>query len=294
MTILIIDVDGKPTNLYVDERLYNAIEKKIKKRIQRKDQDLVWIIDGKERSGKSTFAMQLAKILDPDFNLNQVCMTPEEFTKAVTKAKKGDCIVYDEAFTGLSSRGSLTEINRMLVSLMMEMGQKNLYILIVMPTFFMLDKYVALFRAHGLFHIYEKNGKRGFWTFFNNKKKNLLYLLGKKLFSYNKPRSKTMGRFANQYVISEEDYRQKKRETLNKKSRLTKYQVIQGQRNGLIYLLYRKFNLTQFQISALFKEIGYTLAQNSISEIITEFESAIKEDEIEMSKQKLNKLEVTA
>src|SRR3990167_7437390 len=228
MTILLINIDGKPANLYVDDRLLNAIEKKIKARIQRKDQDLVWIIDGKERSGKSTFAMQLAKILDPDFNIIKVCMNPDEFTKAVIKAKKGDCIVYDEAFTGLSSRGSLTEINRMLVSLMVEMGQKNLYILIVLPTFFMLDKYVALFRAHGLFHVYEKRGKRGFWVFFNNKKKNLLYLTGKKFLSYAKPRSKTIGRFTNQYVIDEDEYRDKKKGALNRKSRLTKYQVIMG------------------------------------------------------------------
>src|SRR3990167_7310560 len=277
MTIVSVDVDGIPTNLYVDERLLNAIETKIKKRIQRKDQDLVWIIDGKERSGKSTFAIQLAKILDPKFNLSKICMTPEEFTKAVIKAKKGDCIVYDEAFTGLSSSGSLTEINRMLVSLMMEMGQKNLYILIVLPTFFMIDRYVALFRAHGLFHVYEKQGKRGFWTFFNDKKKNFLYLTGKKYFSYNKPKSRTMGRFTSQYAVNEEDYRDKKRKTLNKKSRLTKYQVIMGQRNALICLLYTKFNLNQSQISDLFKEVGYTLARNTISEIITDFKNALKE-----------------
>ena len=277
MTIVSVDVDGIPTNLYVDERLLNAIETKIKKRIQRKDQDLVWIIDGKERSGKSTFAIQLAKILDPKFNLSKICMTPEEFTKAVIKAKKGDCVIYDEAFTGLSSRGSLTEINRMLVSLMMEMGQKNLYILIVLPTFFMIDRYVALFRAHGLFHVYEKQGKRGFWTFFNDKKKNFLYLTGKKYFSYNKPKSRTMGRFTSQYAVNEEDYRDKKRKTLNKKSRLTKYQVIMGQRNALICLLYTKFNLNQSQISDLFKEVGYTLARNTISEIITDFKNALKE-----------------
>lgn len=93
MTLVPIEIDGEQDNLYVDNKLYHAIETIIRPKVQRKDQDLVWIIDGGERKGKSVFAMQLAKILDPSFNLDKICMTPEEFTKAVMKAKKGDCVL---------------------------------------------------------------------------------------------------------------------------------------------------------------------------------------------------------
>ena len=49
------------------------------------------------------------------------------------KRKKGQCIIYDEAFTGYSSRSSLSPINRVLVSLAMQIRQKNLFIIIILP-----------------------------------------------------------------------------------------------------------------------------------------------------------------
>jgi len=69
------------------------------------------------------------------------------------KTKKGQCIIFDEAFTGLSSRGALSGINKALVGLMMQMRQKNLFVIMVLPTFFMLDKYAAIFRAKALIHV---------------------------------------------------------------------------------------------------------------------------------------------
>jgi len=133
----------------LNEKITKADKTKVLPKIRKKDFDWVWIVDGVEGCGKSVFALQLAKILDPTFNLSRVCMTPQEFTRAILKAGKGQCVVFDEAFTGLSSRASLTEINRLIVSLMMEMRQKNLFVIIVMPTIFLLDRYVAIFRARG-------------------------------------------------------------------------------------------------------------------------------------------------
>lgn len=271
MVVLDITIDGNSRSLYMDKELYRRIENNIKPKIEKKDNDWFWIVDGGEGAGKSVFAMQLAKVLDPSFCLERVCMIPEEFTKAVIRAKKGECIVFDEAFTGLSSRSSLSEINRLIVSLCMEMRQKNLFIIVVMPTIFMLDRYVALFRAKGLFHIYTKDGKRGRWVYFNNKSKKLLYILGKKLFSYAKPKSKFRGRFSNQYTINEQAYRDKKKEALNKKSRGTRTETYKFQRDILLYLMNKKYNVTQFQIALDCKKVGgFTLKQSTISEIITE------------------------
>ncbi len=254
----------------MDGRLNNSIEDKVKPKILKKDNDLVWIVDGLEGSGKSVFAMQVAKVLDPSFDLERVCMSPEEFTKAILKAKKGQCVVFDEAFTGLSSRASLTEINKLLVSLMMEMRQKNLFVIIVMPTFFMLDKYVALFRARGLFHVYLKRGKRGRWVYFNNKKKKLLYLMGRKLYDYSKPKSKFRGRFMDVYTINEVTYREKKQDALMKKSRSTKAETYKAQRDTLFYIMNKKSGLNHVKISELCGKYGFKIARNTISEIIIE------------------------
>lgn len=270
MAVFEIYVEGVKRSLYMDNELRSRILNKIRPKIELKDHDWVWVVDGAEGSGKSVFAMQLAKVLDPTFDLSRVCMSPDEFTKAIIRAKHGQAVVFDEGFTGLSSRASLSEVNRLIVSLMMEMRQKNLVVIIVMPTIFLLDKYVALFRAKGLFHVYTKEGKRGRWVYFNNKNKKLLYILGKKLFSYSKPRSRFRGRFRDQYTVPEQEYRDKKREALIKKSRTTRAETYKYQRDLLFYLIHKKYNVPQFQISLDCKKLGFKIKQNTISEVITE------------------------
>ena len=267
MTVLNIDVEGGAKTLYMDNELYKRIITVIKPKVEKKDNDWFWIVDGGEGTGKSVFAFQLARVLDSNFNLDKIAMTPNEFTKAVLKAKKGECIVFDEGFTGLSSRASLTEINRVMVGLMMEMRQKNLFIIVVMPTIFLLDRYVALFRAKGLFHIYLKNGKRGRWIYFNNKKKKLLYIYGKKLISYSKPRSKLRGRFYDQYTINEKEYRLKKHKALMGKSRGTRAETFKAQRDKLLFIMRERLGLNTIKISNLLKIEGVSLARNTITEI---------------------------
>jgi len=282
MVLVKIKVNQEEKDLYVDGHLHEQIENKIKVKVGKKDNDWVWIIDGTEGSGKSVLAQQLAKLLDPSFNIDRMCMSPKEFTKAVLSAKKGQCVVFDEAFTGLSSRASLTEINKLLVSLMMEMRQKNLYVIIVMPTFFLLDRYVALFRARGLIHVYLKNGKRGRWVYFNNKKKKLLYLQGKKLFNYSKPKSKFRGRFYDNYTIDEALYREKKAKALMEKSRSTKAETFRIQRDKLLFGYKQKMKLNDTQLFHFCKkECNLNLSRRRISEIMLEIEKKKLKEQIE-------------
>lgn len=268
MVVLNIEVEGEKKTLYMDDKLHTQIETKVKPKIKKKDYDWVWIVDGTEGAGKSMLAMQLGKVLDPTLSIDRICMTPNEFTKAIVKAKKGQCIIFDEAFTGLSSRASLTEINKLIVSLMMEMRQKNLFVIIVMPTIFLLDRYVALFRAKGLFHVYLKNGKRGRWIYFNNKKKKLLYLLGKKLFSYGKPKSRFRGRFYEKYTISEQEYRDKKGDALVKKSRSTKAEVYKSQRDLLFYIMNETLKINRSRMVKLCEKVGWKVGNTTIFDAV--------------------------
>lgn len=232
--------------------------------------------------------MQLGKYLDANLNLDQVCMSPTEFIKAVVRANKGQCIIYDEAYAGLSSRGALTEINNLLIGLMMEMRQKNLFIIIVLPTFFLLDKYVALWRARGLFHIYFKSGRRGRWIFFNKLKKKILYLTGKKLYSYKEPRSHFGGRFSDQYTIDEEEYREKKRNALISKKRETRIEKYMNQRNTLVWILNQKFKKNPTLISKICKEYDFNLPRTTINDILLIKEKEIAQKElIEEEKEKI-------
>jgi len=211
MTILNFP-DG--TRCYMDGKLDTETDK-VKKYVG-KDDDAVYIIDGSEGSGKSVLAQQVAKKLDPTFDETRMCMNAEEFNSVITKAKQYHAVVFDEAFRGLNSREALGATNKLLITKMMEMRQKNLFVIIVLPSFFMLERYVALHRAKGLFHVYRKNGKRGFWMFFSMRRKQKLYLLGKQMMTYSGkgfPSSNFKGRFYNQYVINEEKYRKRKHES---------------------------------------------------------------------------------
>lgn len=279
MVVLDIEVEGNKKTLYMDNNLHSQIGTKIKPKILKKDFDWVWVVDGSEGSGKSVFAQQLAKVLDPSFCVERMCMTPDEFTKAILRAKKGQCVIFDEAFVGLSSRASLTEINKLMVSLMMEMRQKNLFVIIVMPTFFMLDRYVALFRARGLFHIYLKYGKRGRWIYFNQKKKRYLYLKGKKLLSYSEPKSQFRGRFMDQYTINEVKYREKKKNALMKKSRSTKAETYKFHRDTLFWILHEKLKHNYTHIAKMCKDLGYSVDRTTIYDAIMEKKKEFLEKE---------------
>jgi hypothetical protein len=186
------------------------------KSVVSKDWDWVMLIDGGEGSGKSVIAQQGAHEVDPTINLDRITFTPEEFKTAIINAKKYQAVIYDEAYTGLSSRGTMSDINKTLVSMLAEIRQKNLFVFIVMPTFFDLDRYVGIWRSRGLIHVYTDKGYgRGYFAYYNKDKKKNLYILGKKFYDYKKPRPNFRGRFTNHYIVNEEEYRQKKLKALS-------------------------------------------------------------------------------
>lgn len=180
----------------------------------KQDWDMICIVSGAEGAGKSVLAQQCAKHVDPDFNIERVCFNPKEFISSINKAKKFQAIVYDEAYGGMSSRAAMSEVNRSLMGVLAEIRQKNLWVFIVLPSFFELDKYAAIHRSRFLLHVYAKDFKRGRFSFYSFDRKKLLYVLGKKYYSMSKPRPNFIGRFVKGYTVDEEEYRQKKLDAL--------------------------------------------------------------------------------
>jgi len=256
-------------DFYIDDKLKRQLDSRVKGALGKKDEDYVLIVDGGERSGKSVFAMQLGKYIDPTLSLERVCFTSDEFRKAILNAKKKQTVIFDEAYRGLSAKGALTEMNRILVSLMMEMGQKNLCVIIVLPTFYLVEKYVALWRARGLFHIFRKRGKKGYWVFFNKAKITRLYLKGKKDYSYYYERSGFKGRFYNNYVISEEKYRKLKDISLKKGYRHTRQEKFKEHRDKLLYVIKKEMGLSLDEMAELLKIHNIPLKKTILSEILS-------------------------
>lgn len=218
------------------------------KRLVKKDWDFVFIIDGMEGGGKSTFAIQLAIYLDNDFNLSRVVFDSEAFEKAVLKAEKYQAIIYDEAITGLYSREAMQYINTTLTKLLAQIRQKNLFIFVILPSFFDLDKYVAMWRARGLFHIYTKDFSRGYFTFYDYSTKKDLYIVGKKYYNYNMKTPTFKGRYTS-FNPFEKEYRKLKTESIEK--RQTQSINPFYQRDKLIQAMWRDYGVKQREIAKI-------------------------------------------
>lgn len=184
----------------------------------RKDDDVVMIVDGRERCGKSVFAMQLGYYLsNGNLRLENITMTPEDFMKSVKQASKYDVLIFDEAYLGLSSRDAMSSYNKMILKTLVTVGQKNLILILVLPSVFDLSKYAVLHRADCLLHCYKnKDGQRGHFSFYNNLQLKNLYMAGKKFYSYKYPSPFFSKRFTAKYLIDEQAYRKKKLDSLNK------------------------------------------------------------------------------
>lgn len=193
------------------------------KKMLRDDNDLVIIIDGGEGSGKSVLAQQVATTLDPTFNINRITFTPRAFMQAVKDAQKYEAVIYDEAFSGLINRTSLTWTNLIIVKMLAEVRQKNLALIIVAPTFFDLDRYVALWRSRFLINVYRgKQYERGYFRFFSFEKKKDLFVDGRQRYNYLCTKPDFYGRFSNYYTVNEHSYRQLKYQALvNRKDNLS-------------------------------------------------------------------------
>lgn len=259
--------------MYIDPLLAGLLDQ-VKKRVINRDNDYVMVIDGEEGSGKSVLAMNIAKYLDPSFDLNDIVFTAEDFMNRVKTAPKYKTILLDEAYNSANSRASLTSTNRAMACVSTEMRQQNLFVIIVLPSFFDLDKHFALHRTKSLFHTYlTEEGKRGQFIVFPKNEKRLLYLFGKKTYSYSKPNSPLPAmRFNKYYPVDEEEYRNKKREAF--KSRGIKQESPNHkwklQRDALIRYFYRKGDIKYKDFVDIFDKEGIKgITEKQIGNIVT-------------------------
>lgn len=261
-------VDRKLVTLWGKNSLYN---------MKKYNNDRVYIVDGRERAGKSWFAFQQMCYLEPSL-LNDVekftsriCFSPNEFDKTCRNLKNG-VIVFDEAFRGLSSRSSLSKTNKMIVQTLMEVGQNNNIIFIVLPSFFLLDVYPAMLRSDNLFHIYQepKTRMRAF-VGYNRDDKNKIYQEGLrkgwKYTVYSKFKGRYYGKFPGgkkfeeAYLKKKNDYVQKvKKENTPEEKRTLKDDYFS------IFVTYFKIknNLTETETEKALKELGIEIKRSAI------------------------------
>ena len=257
-------------------------------KLKKMDNDKVYIVDGRERTGKSTFAIQQACYIDPTlvYDISRICFSADEFLEAIKKTDSTDkitkCVVFDEAFRGLSSRGAMSKVNKKIITALMEVGQKNLVIFIVMPSFFMLDLYAAMLRSNALFHIaLDKRSKKRAFYIYPYKKKGLLYQNGvRKGWNYD-IKTKNKGFFYDNFPKKAEDevvkaffaaYLRKKRKSLVESEtegiEEQEDSKHEQQKNLMIYDMYEKEGLSTVKIAKKLTEAGIPISQRTIWNII--------------------------
>lgn len=217
----IVNVSG--TSFHMNDNLIKKWDKIKDGKLKILDEDRAYVVDGRERTGKSLFTLQQGSYIDPEIiedqkdgivlpripipeNLKswedksewrteaikrfkdgtlipQINFNTEGTLKAIrfykSTEKKTKVISFDEAFRGMSSKGVLSKENKKLVQAMMEMGQSNLILWIVSPSFFLLELYPAVLRTNALFHVKKDNkSKKRAVRIFNFRKKAMLYQIG--------------------------------------------------------------------------------------------------------------------
>jgi len=229
----------------------------------RDDNDAIVVVDGVEGSGKSVLAMTIGKYIDPDLSLDNVIFNPQDFKTQVMKAKKYQVIVFDEAISGLRSANWATSVSRSLISLIGQIRQLNLCIVIVIPSIFELHRYIAIHRSRALIHVQrDKKNKRGFFRAYSYDRKRKLYAIGKKYMDHNVVLSDFYGRFTNHYPVDEKKYRAKKATALTAPEEQPmsvtnlKFEKAETRFHCLTWFL-------KFKLDMTYREIHKILSENS-------------------------------
>lgn len=187
------------------------------KKIIKKKWDAVFLIDGNERGGKSTLGMTAAWYLsDTKITIDNFAAGMQDAAEKIEKLPDKSILFVDEGSLVFNSKDSMTRESKKLQKVLDVVGQKNMVFIIVLPSFFDLNKNIATRRSRFLLHVYTGNDMiRGRFSYFSPNKKRHLYTLGKKNFgSYAKPKSDWLGKYDEFELPFNEEYLKLKRKSL--------------------------------------------------------------------------------
>lgn len=213
---------------YIDDWFVKELDF-MKKKVHQ-NWDMIGCVDGNfTGSGKSLLAQQAAYYLDQTFDFSRISWTYQDFANKIINAKPFTAFIYDEAMAGLNARRAMSKVNIEISTLLAEIRQKNLFIIIVLPCFYDLDKTVAVYLSKWLVHIKSAKLIRGHYSFYSAQRKKVLYIQGKKLMNYQVVPPNFVATFSQpekknekqewtktQYVVDDKTYIEAKRHYLKR------------------------------------------------------------------------------
>lgn len=180
----------------------------VRKLINEEDMDYVLVVTGRERIGKSTLALQIAKMMDPKFQVDQMVFDIPQLYNKVYQLEKGQAVVIDEGATSFFSRESMRDDNIEGVKLLTVMGERNLFVILCVPSFFIIDKYIREHRVSALIKVVA----RGKFQFYSKQKlKQSYYNLKRNKYIWQSPSfeerfTKVTGKIWEDYKVLKADY----------------------------------------------------------------------------------------
>lgn len=185
--------------IYLDGFLKNKLDNV--KMIISKGWDAAILIDGFERSGKSTLGMTAGYYLsDTKLTINNFAKGLSDAAHKIRILPEKSILIVDEGSLVFNSRDSMNKANVRLGKILDVVGQKNLIFIIILPSFFNLVKDIAVRRSRFMIHVYSdpETLDRGNFAYFGERAKSVLYNHGKKNFgSYAHPTADFVGKFTD-------------------------------------------------------------------------------------------------
>lgn len=206
--------EGKPATYGLDDYMKENLDA-VKERVENGKWDNKIIIAGYSGVGKSHTVQYFAKYLDPNFTADNYCFSIDEFIEKASTCPPYTAIVLDESFDSMNSKASLSKEFQKVISFLQIIRQKNLYIFLLLPNFFDLQKSVALYNTNLLIVAYtDERGKRGRYAVFDRDRKKNLYIRGYKMMNYSAEKPNFRGKVPVTCVIDWARYEEKKKEHL--------------------------------------------------------------------------------
>jgi len=205
------------TDLYLDGKLKLKLD--LAKKDIKRNNDVIGVVAGMEGSGKSSCAGNIMRYMTNDeFDPNKQMIGSDlnDAIDKITKAPIGGSLMFDEGNVFFLSTETMKREHRDLHKIFSIFRQKNLFVLIVLPSIFRLGTYFALDRSKFLIRTYMKDGKRGSFAFHGKKSKDKLYRYGKKEHNPQAVKPTFRGRFTACSTLENEKYKAFKLQTLNK------------------------------------------------------------------------------
>jgi len=118
------------------------------------------VVYGPTGSGKSWYSLKLAKAVDPDFSIDNVVFTVDEFFTLLNsdKLKKGSVVVFDEAGVAIPNREWYSIHNRMVNYVFQVFRFKNIGVIFTVPSLDFIDSQTRKL-MHNVVEISRRTGR---------------------------------------------------------------------------------------------------------------------------------------